>query len=242
MNIISTILGYILGLIGIYFTIKYYTRKKITYINPIWISYNDLDNNTIHFTDKTKEESKNLFIYCTSILNTGNKDFDKLNIFSPLTISFSNEYKIVNSKIISKSDDLNIIIKQDENQIQFDWELFKVNEYFRLVCVIECVSKITDIPETKFNHRIADLNDIKEYEISFRQNKWITIFLICFCFLTGVQIFNLLWGSNVIEKNDLKSILSIVFISFTSGSFIFGSFYILYKYLKENKLLKNKNI
>lgn len=238
MNVIYTLLGYILGVIGIYLTIKYYTKKKITFINPIWRSYDDLDN----LIDKDNTESKNLFIYSTSILNTGNKDFDKLNIFSPLTINFSSDYRIIHSKIISKSDNFEIILKQDENQVGFDWELFKVNEYFRFMCVIKCINGITEMPKTKFNHRIADLNDVNEYEITFRQNKWITIFLILLFFFIGICGLSLPWRSNVIEKNELFRTLSIVFISFISSSLIFGSFYILYKFLRENKLLKNKEI
>ncbi len=170
----------IIGTIAtLYFGIKFREHKNkkvdITFLKNHSVSlFNPEVKNQGDFKVifKSKQIEENLILFQGTFFNNGNVDIDKLIIHTPLKLILPKNYFLFHYNLLDKSEEFSINLTDFENQIIFNWDLFKVGEYFTFECLIEYkkqdkeTNKKDDINsrllrEIKTKHRITELKDIE---------------------------------------------------------------------------------
>lgn len=172
----SILITVLIGIIGIYYTLKQRNRLEITFLKnaciPLFRSIvKNLDEIEIKF--KGNKIGENLILFKGTILNSGNLDIDQSIVHEPLSIKLPKDFFWVQNKVIDTSEGLNVCYSNDGGTLTFVWELFKAGEYYSFDSLIEYIpgsdkSSIGELDlkdgmlkKLTFSHRISNLRSVK---------------------------------------------------------------------------------
>jgi hypothetical protein len=98
-----------------------------------------------------KPVSRNLVLLKGCVANVGGMDIDKGAIHKPLTFNLPEVFKWLKAKIVSSSPEVNASYHlSSPNELVFEWDLLKPNEYFRFDALVE-----TPMTQGNNNRRVA---------------------------------------------------------------------------------------
>jgi len=187
LNLFLTISGIIIslafGIIGITLTIKRKYKGKIDLIVEKNINLYDsivknIEDLKVLYKNKPIEENMNLINVL--LINTGAKDSSKENTERFPSISFGENSIIHNVNIISKSEQLNIENKIQNNTIIIESGLFRCNEYIYFEILVETQDKIQADEAIQINYRISDFDEPKplfKSKLNKNFNRLIAVFV-----------------------------------------------------------------
>lgn len=208
---ISTILGivitFILGVMGIIFTLKTVNRTSITFVQYRMLSLfrtivQDMKNISIKYKEDPIDHG--LFLYQFALHNDGNLDIDRSVIVDDVCIRFPDDFKILEFSI--DQSPIKATINQNENSLYISWHLFKKNEFLPISVLLhinpenykedfslEALKSFKNVNDVLFQKisittRIKNLSSINkidsdEYKLKFSKNNRKSIIL------TGVILF-----------------------------------------------------
>lgn len=174
LAVLGVIITFILGYLGIRYTLKYRKNTEIIFINHTSISLfktivKNLEEIEINF--KGNKINENLILLKCSFFNSGNHDIDKSIIHKPLEVELPKNSVWISHKIIDYSEGLTVTSYIKENKLILEWDLMKQGEYFTLDSLIEYKTTESEdntndiekslINNIKFSHRMTDLKNIK---------------------------------------------------------------------------------
>lgn len=206
-------IGNILGVIGIIFTIVFglysiWTYKKskrkvsLEFKNEQCYSLfrDDVTRLNIEIIYNKKTLTNALILLKAKIVNNGSIDIDKNRIFKPVKIISLKEFVWLEARTTSQpngsSSSITIL---NPNEIQIEWDLLKKEEFIEFEALIEIIdnSKVDGAKTLAFyngltfDYRITDLNIIqKEKKIPIK-----TPFDIIFKYSKAFAVFTILLGA-----------------------------------------------
>ena len=209
-NLILGITGFIatlfMGIAGIWYTLKYRKKVKLTFIQQECFSlFNTIvkNLNDIEIKYKDKEVNENLILLKGFFINSGNSDLDKNNVHSPLKVALPKNFSWKKTNIFANSQGMNISQEVKDEKLIFAWDLMKKNEYFSFDSLIEYTGTAEDLDENEiqkklskeiiFEHRITNLGEISRDEISSKtkskKSKWYYMFLYSYFTMAWLMTF-----------------------------------------------------
>ena len=114
-------------------------------------------------TDCLKTKGENYPLLQATIYNTSKSDISASDFIQPLKLILPNKYKWTSFELIDNSCDIKLNnLLYEENELQFQWDLLKKNDFFRFSARIECVNgeRISDDDIIKLGRDIP-WNNIK---------------------------------------------------------------------------------
>lgn len=112
----------------------------------------------------------NLILFKGSLTNNGHKDIAKEHIHKKLEITAASAYIWREFHITKSPKGVTINIKNENNRIEFDWDLLQRGERFEFETLIEVNDpdpKSRDFLDSiQFNYRITDLHAIDKEEVN----------------------------------------------------------------------------
>jgi hypothetical protein len=166
-----------------------------------------------------KPVSRNLVLLKGCVANVGGMDIDKGAIHKPLTFSLPEVFKWLKAKIVSSSPEVNASYHlSSPNELVFEWDLLKPNEYFRFDALVETPMtqgnnnrRAAPVEALRSNlslaHRITNLASVETGTLRRRQRPssddiaaFIGIFLIGFVFV----FFSITGGRDIESLYHLK--------------------------------------
>lgn len=214
INLIYMILGVIATIIVGYWGIKYTANHK-TITNLLFFENGCIslfktvvkDLEEIEIKYKGKKIDENLLIYKGTFFNSGNTDIDKSIIHQPVKVSLPKNYEWKKIKVIDQSKGVNILLEHNENELTFDWDILKENEFFTFDSVIEYKPQpdndakviIKDITRhlsrnINFSHRITNLKSIEKEKLPTKPAGKIE-FIFFSLYLLGIVCLGLYWSA-----------------------------------------------
>lgn len=173
LAISGIVLTLFLGYLSLRYTIKYSKRPEITFIFDDFISLeNSFVNGFSEIELKYQGEKleRDLYLFRGTIVNNGNVDIEKELVIKPLEIKLTPHYRWLTQRVTKKSEELNLDSGIQRNRLAFEWDLFKVGEFFSFESMIEYkkIEKDFDFSDfgpnffssVKLSHRIRDLKEI----------------------------------------------------------------------------------
>lgn len=138
-GILATI---IVGWIGVKLS---YNSKKISKVNLLFLDAYSLINSIVdqlpnlEIKYKEKKVTRNIIVFRYALINQGNVDIGKNQIFKQLTVTTPKEFKILELSIEKSSHQVNaaLIKSQDNQSFIVDWDLLKPNEYIKIICLLD---------------------------------------------------------------------------------------------------------
>jgi hypothetical protein len=178
INFYLTLVGLIIGFIGIYLAWHHRYPGKVTYVREGLISlFNDVVRSMpeLAVTYEGEPVQSNLVILRGHLFNSGHKDFTPDMIDQPLSFDLPTGFKWLRASITSTSKGLKAesSIKDNLLSLQFDLNLFRCKEHISFEALVE-VPDIKDSKELpayrlnkalKINHRIADTRSVDTIEL-----------------------------------------------------------------------------
>ncbi|MGN0003375.1 MAG: hypothetical protein ACI35V_08070 [Sphingobacterium composti] len=146
--------------------------------------------NEIAILFENKPIKDNLIYIKGCFINDGEIDIEGEKIERPINISIPENYNWINCKITGTSPDLKCSYEiKDSKNLQFDFGLFRKNEFYQIEAIIEATEEIEKhnniFDELKFTHRISQTqkifvtnllseNEIKRKKGKIKSNLWVT--------------------------------------------------------------------
>lgn len=219
---INTLIGIFGLLITLFFgfrEISKRNRKKMDIIflkNSSFSLFDSIVKNLddLEITFQGKKINENLVRFKGIFLNNGNSDIGTDIVHGPLKISLPDNYSWARYKVIDSSNGLIVNSYTKENDLNFEWDLFKKGEYFTFDSLIEYNGglhgddndKIVSflLEQLKIDHRIKELGSIRTQ--NYIQKPWSLWQRIAFHGL--LLIFTILFflgsfGQLVFPKNEV---------------------------------------
>ena len=171
LKIAGVIISLLFGVLGIYFSVrKRQYPGEITFVKESLVSlFDELVENieNLQVLYKSNPIQKNIVLMKGHLLNTGSIDISQEKVNKELTATLPNEYKWLETKIISSSPGLDAHITiSKENELCFDLGLFRRDETISFQALAQIPStqtgkemRDTFDKELKWHHRIADTNN-----------------------------------------------------------------------------------
>ena len=207
---LGTIIGIgftvLFGITTIFLALKKIYPAELLYIEEESLNlYDSVVKNIsgLNITYKSQPIKENMFLIRGFLFKKGRKDIVPGMIESKLKISLPKKWIWHDSNIISKSEGLIIKTVPNENELLFDFGLFKNNEYVFFESLVETTEEKGLSKSIKFKHRIADTGQVtKEKTVNYESPlRKIRIFAFIILFL----VINLLISiSPGIDKYDLE--------------------------------------
>lgn len=218
LGIITTI---IIGICAVRYASKVKIKTQLLFFEHNCISLfksivKELDDIEIKY--KNKIIGENLIMFKGTFFNSGNADIDKTMVHKPLLIKLPEDYIWTKAKIVDKSNDVVIKESIDNNQLIFNWDILKENEYFTFDSIIEykpdpdkdSISDDYDITRKlsrniSFNHRITNLKSINKERLPSKPMGFIGMFFLSLYMLCFVGLgLHLSAGQFVFPDYDLQ--------------------------------------
>lgn len=231
LTILGIIITIIVGIIGIILSLKNKYKGKLDLI---------IDNNTdlydsvvkniedLKILYKNKPIEENMYLLKMFLINSGEKDLSKEMIEKNPVIDFGVNSIIHNTKVISKSSDLSIEPKIENNSIIIENGLIRCREYLYFETLVETDKKN---PEDiiNFNYRISDF-EVPKPKTKSNLNTNISILTSVFIGILIGVIPSLFYSNPLkIDKYNLDVEVS------TSDKIIELSYFDYYSAYKDNK-------
>ena len=185
-GIIITTLGVLLTIVfGIYSIWTYKkTKKKVSLEFKKKECYSlfkdDVTRLNIELIYNKKPVSNSLLLLKAKLINNGQVDIDNNRIHKPLKIISRKEFKWLEIRITNQPESVSTNIEIiNNNEVLFEWDLLKVNEFIEIEALVEIENNI-DISgnkvnefynEIKFDYRITDLNSIQKDKPVIKEDK-----------------------------------------------------------------------
>jgi len=191
MGIIVTIL---LGVWGIYVTIKYRHSVRVSFVLRKSIAL--FDTIVKNITDlsvlyKGSPVTQNLILIEGALANTGNKDILPTMIERPICLNLPKDYKWLTAKIISTSNNVEADLNISDPTLTVNSGLFKINEHIHFQALLQVPHEINVVNiENKMDkiinisHRIADMSKIKILKLINMQVKHLIYIILTLFFLS----------------------------------------------------------
>jgi hypothetical protein len=211
ISLLLTIIGLSATFIFGFLSIDLFKRKrypgKITFVKQSSISlFNSIVKNfneiSILFDNIPIKE--NLIYIKGCFINDGDIDIEGDKIEKSITIELPKNYKWINCKITDTSKDLKCTYNfKNETDLQFDFGLFRKNEFYQLEALIEAKrtrDKSVGIFESmKFSHRISQTQKItttnlltedqmKKKKNGIFRNIWVTALQLLLPTILGILL------------------------------------------------------
>lgn len=221
LALLGIIVSVLVGVWGGRYVSKLKIKTQLLFLEHDCISLfksivKEIEDIEIKYKDKVIDE--NLIIYKGTFFNSGNSDIDKTIIHQPLLIKLPEGYIWTKAKIIDKSNDIAIKESIDNNQLIFNWDILKENEYFTFDSIIEYkpssdkddISNDFNITRNlsrniRFNHRITNLKSIKKEHPTSRpmHYRFLLYIILCSLSIAGGSLY-LAAGQFVSPNYDLQ--------------------------------------
>lgn len=219
-SLLLTIIGLIATFVFGFLSIDLFKRKrypgKVTFVKQSSISlFNSIvkNFNEIAILFENKPIKENLIYIKGCFINDGDIDVEGEKIERPINVTIPENYNWVNCKITDTSPDLKCSYQiKDSKTLQFDFGLFRKNEFYQIEAIIEATEdkekhdSIFD--ELKFTHRISQTqkiivtnllseNEMKRKKGRIKRNLWVTglqflvptiVSIILFVFLKSAEL------------------------------------------------------
>lgn len=174
LAVIGILLTIIFGVIGIILVRRKKYPGKITFIKQSSINlFNNIVKNFYDISILFENEpiKENLVYLKGSFINDGEIDIERNNIEMPVTIELPENCKWLRCKITRTSDDFKCdTIINNNNELQFDFKLFRRNEFFQFDAIVQTgkeKAKSKDFFDNlNFKHRISQTEKITTSTIS----------------------------------------------------------------------------
>jgi hypothetical protein len=159
-----------------------------------------------------------LIIYKGTFFNGGNADIDKSMVHKPLTILLPQDYEWRNVNIIDKSENINVSCSNTKEELNFEWDVLKENEYFTFDSVIEFKPKNNNKDEKdyspenitrklsqniKFTQRITSLKSVDKETLLSKSFGFLEFFIISI-YLLALIFGSLYWAVGQFVFPDYK--------------------------------------
>ena len=205
MNIILTIVGIALAIIGIWVTIRRKYPGKITFFKEECIGL--FDSIVRNFPEllvsyQNSPISENIVLLKGSFLNAGSKDISPDMVEEKLTVVLPEGFKWLQGKIISSSPEVRAsILISGDNKLIFNMGLFRCKEYIRFEALAEVPFRQEGnesspakrlLSAIKIIHRICDTQKIGESPLPpavIRVNRGDIILATLMSLLLGIFLF-----------------------------------------------------
>ncbi len=174
---------------------------------------NEIDGLEIKYQEKPI--TGNLLFYQLTICNSGVSDIPKSQIYAPLCIQTSKNFRWKSYKLFDKSEEFNPKLTLSDDKLLIDWELFKKGEFIRVDTVIEHSNEKKENPDETVNllsnisfnkSRIVNLKvqkaNIRRYDIFLRNLKTAVFFALTTLFIANILNMN---ESHIVFELDSKS-------------------------------------
>lgn len=209
LAIIGLLLSVVFGVWGIAVTVRKKYPGRISFVEENALGlFNSMVKNfpEIKIQYENSPISEQMVYLKASFINTGVSDLSTKELSQKLKISLKENIKWINCKLTGMSKDVICDLKIVNNELVFDFDLLKKNEFIRFDAFAEI--KNSDKPRTSFrkaitfSHRIPNTakvdrkNYLNEEEISdkrfeFKKNMIIASFIVIACLgTTFYQYFN----------------------------------------------------
>lgn len=219
-SLLLTIIGLIATFVFGFLSIDLFKRKrypgKVTFVKQSSISlFNSIVKNfdEISILFEQKPIKENLIYIKGCFINDGDIDIEGEKIEKPISVTIPENYNWVNCKITDTSSDLKCGYQiKDAKTLQFEFGLFRKNEFYQIEAIIEATEdkeKHDSIfEELKFTHRISQTqkiivtnllseNEMKRRKGRIKRNLWVTglqllvptiVSIILFVFLKSAEL------------------------------------------------------
>ena len=227
-SLLLTIIGLVATFVFGFLSINLFKKKRypgrITFLKQSSIRlFNSIvkNFNEIAILFENKPIKDNLIYIKGCFINDGEIDIEGEKIERPINISIPENYNWINCKITGTSPDLKCSYEiKDSKNLQFDFGLFRKNEFYQIEAIIEATKDIDKndniFDELNFTHRISQTqkiivtnllseNEIKRKKGRIKKNLWVTciqlliptiISILIFAFLKSAELHYFEIGTN----------------------------------------------
>ncbi len=168
-SVVGIAVTVLFGILSIIVAIKWKYPGEITFYKEDLIDlYSSVVKNMsdLKITYKETEIVENMFLIRGFIFNSGQKDIHPTSVGERLRIKLSKESLWHDAKIISSSSGVSSKLKISDNELFFDFGLFKRKEHIYFEALVEAPKNNTLKSKLNFQHRIADVGNVKQENLS----------------------------------------------------------------------------
>ena len=191
ITIVSTAFTLIFGIFAVY---TFYFRRYPGEISCFYDEHINLHNSILKNLDDLKilyqgnEIGENMYLIKGVILNSGNKDITPSDVEQNLRLLLPTNGIWLDSKIISKSDDIKVELREENASLDLQLGLFRKSEYLYFEALAD--SPLINKPDKdlKFEHRIADTGFVKVFpKVDLNEKLKTTLQMIGLTFLLVIM-------------------------------------------------------
>jgi hypothetical protein len=157
-------LGYVLGIIGLVYTLRDYYRNKGSILRidflPIFALPGLLpkDEDEMRLTFR-KQPVNGLFSFLLLFRNAGDFDISRSDVSKPINIELPEGFEVIECNLAKASSQISVDTRLNENHVNVSFDLFKTGELFALEVIANNSTRSArfELKEVKITSRIKGL-------------------------------------------------------------------------------------